>query len=375
MNLWSVVLSGVSRRMTTKTDSTPSDPRIVAMRFQPAQLTRARELRALTKTELAERVQKTPSAISQFESGVSRPDAETIARLALGLGVPVGFFAKPSGVLSIPIEGCHFRSSRSVSQYSRRQAVRIGELAQELTDFLEGEGIESPVEALTSLKRTVQTLDEIETLALDVRRAWGLGMGPIPRLVALLEGKGVRILPLINACADVDAFSVWHRGVPIVLLAPKAASRMHFDLAHELGHLLMHEDAEPGDAELERQADSFASAFLLPQDSFLDECPARWRLSTFQALKKRWFVSIQALVVRAHRLGRLSPASYRRAFVELNQLGLRRNEPDEWMFEQPVVLRKSIELVGVDWPLEKIAAVLSLHESHLREVLTPVLSG
>ncbi|MCA9771664.1 MAG: ImmA/IrrE family metallo-endopeptidase, partial [Myxococcales bacterium] len=340
----------------------PSDPRVAAWAFEPGQLARARELRALTKTALAVRVGKTPAALSQFESGAARPDPETLARLALALGVPVGFLARLPWTAPADVEACHFRLLRSVSRAQRRQAVRVGEIIQELAALLEPEGVEFPAETLGPLKGPAASDEAIEARAAEVRRAWGLGLGPIPDPIALLEAQGVLVLPLAPACEAVDAFSHWHGGRPVAMLSmAKSPSRAHFDVAHELGHLVLHEDAGAGDAGAEREADAFASAFLLPRESFLRECPTRWSFERFRALKPRWRVSIAALVVRAYRLGRLTTASYRRAFAELNRRGLRVREPDEWTLSRPRVLRRALELVEPDLPLDALAARLALH--------------
>lgn len=351
------------------------DPRIATLRFQPQQLGRGRELRGMTKAALAKAIGKTPSAISQFESGTTRPDAGTLASLALALGVPVGFFARPPFAPPIRLDECNFRSLRSVSQYQRKQAIRIGELIHEVTLLLEDEGIELPDEQVSAVRRPARSFDDIEQLAVEVRRAWGLGLGPISNPVTLLESKGVWVLPLADACDDVDAFSMWHERRPFIMLSMrKPASRVHFDAAHELGHLVLHEDVSPASPRAESQANHFASAFLVPGETFLQECPTRWSLPTFRALKRRWFVSIQALVYRAHELGRLSTGSYRRAFSLLNRLGLRKNEGDEWELERPSVLMQALDLVRDDLPLSEMANRLGLHEAHLRELLAPVIS-
>ena len=360
--------------MRDQLENLPQDPRLVAVRFQPEQLTRARELRGLTRAALAAMVEKTPGAISQFESGISRPDPQTIARISLALAMPVSFFARHNAGHSISTDACHFRSLRSVSQFLRRQAIRIGELGHEVLALAESEGVELPDDAISPLRSLPQTPEEIEQLAVDVRRRWGLGMGPIHELLPLLESKGLRILPLTDACAEVDAFSTWVGREPIALLSfAKPSSRIHFDAAHELGHLLMHDDVSPGNPLLEADADAFASAFLIPRESFIKECPSRWNLNVFRALKSRWRVSIQSLVVRAHRLNKLSPASYRNAFVDLGRLGYRKTEPDEWELSKPVVLKRALDLVADDLPLGKVAQLLCLYEASLRQLLAPLV--
>ncbi len=242
-----------------KSDGAIQDPYIAALRFNPQQLTRAREIQGLTKTALADRIYKTPSAITQFENGLARPDSKTIASIALALGMPIGFFARNPLATKIELDSCNFRSLRSVSQYLRRQAVQVAGLIHELMKVLENEGIELPKEQVSHLCKQVRSTEDVEQLAVDVRKAWGLGLGPIPKPIVLLESKGIRVLPLVDVCQDVDAFSLWHEGQPFIMLAmQKSASRSHFDAAHELGHLIMHEDVSQGDPGSESQAHHFA---------------------------------------------------------------------------------------------------------------------
>jgi Zn-dependent peptidase ImmA (M78 family) len=192
--------------------------------------------------------------------------------------------------------------------------------------------------------------------------------------MALLEAKGIRILPLVGACSQVDSFSTWYEGVPFIFLATeKAASRVHYDAAHELGHLVMHEDVEPGSPEGEVEAHRFGSAFLLPRDSFAPECPRRWNLQTFYALKRRWYVSVQAMVMRAYQLGILSISSYRRAFAELNRRNMRRAEQCEWTLKQPEVLRRAIEMTGGSVSIKVLADEIGLPANYLLDALGAIL--
>ena len=61
----------------------------------------------------------------------------------------------------------------------------------------------------------------------------------------------------------------------------KPKGRIFFDMAHELGHILLHLWSESLDLigkeefkSRENQANRFASAFLLPKESFLQEIQA-----------------------------------------------------------------------------------------------------
>jgi Zn-dependent peptidase ImmA (M78 family)/transcriptional regulator with XRE-family HTH domain len=344
---------------------------IAAHLFDAGRLTLARELRGLTKAELADRIGKSASAVSQFEGGRARPDPMTLKRIGLVLAVPVEFFAQRNGRTSlISLDACHFRSLRSASQRARRQLLAQATLLNELVGILETE-VDFVQEQVTRVSRTVSNLSEIEECAAAVRREWGLGNGPITNVVRLLENKGVMVLPIAVRCLEVDAFSMWHAGRPYMFLVmdKNSPSRTRFDAAHELGHLVMHHDVVPGNPEAERQAHQFAAAFLMPQESFAVECPRRLSMPHFRELKARWKVSLAAMIRRAHDLGHLSEASYRRGYAMLGQSGERVHERDEPPPEEPRMLAEAIRIVASDLPPDKLAEGLGLAPTSLRELL------
>lgn len=335
--------------------------------FHPPRLTTARELRGLTKADLAERIGKSAAAISQFEGGAYRPDPKTLGQMALALGMPVGFFARRSPGKPLEVDACHFRSLRSASQRERRKLLARGSLLCDLLGLLE-EQVNLPAEQVSRVAGSVSSADEIEEHAVHVRTSWGLGLGPIGNVVNLLESRGVLVTHIPEGCEEVDAFSTWHEGRPVVFLvmAKGSTSRTRFDACHELGHLVMHADATPGSPDLERQANRFASAFLVPREPFLMECPRWLDWDHFYELKRRWKVSVAALVKRAHDLGKLSEASYRRAYVHLNKTGERAQERDEPPAEAPTLLVKALDAMGPEMTVEEIAAEMGVGVGDLR---------
>jgi Zn-dependent peptidase ImmA (M78 family) len=170
----------------------------------------------------------------------------------------------------------------------------------------------------------------------------------------LLEANGIVTLRLPQGTDPaVNAFSTNEGSRPLVFLSQghddKARSR--FDAAHELGHLLLHPDTEPGSKVVENQAHAFAAEFLMPGDEIIDQLPRRIDWPAFHDLKKHWGVSLKALVFRAHTLGRLSDASYRRANQQLSIWGLPEPGP-LGRAESPQLLGMAKELLtanGIDF--------------------------
>ena len=337
----------------------------VASAFDPDELTLARKFRGMRKNELAHAVGVTPAALSQYELGQSRPSPAVLARLALALGVPVRFF-----VLGYPKpvtpSAAHFRSLRATTQLERDQALAFGQLAWRLVT-----GVEKYIELPASRLPQAALPAEPGLAAWQARESMGIGAGPVPHVVRLLEAHGVVVIGLLAASRRVDAFSHWYGTRSLVFLNPmkddKARSR--FDAAHELGHLVLHHDAEPGNRIVENQAHDFAAEFLMPREEIADELPRRldWEL-LFQA-KRRWGVSLKALVYRAHKIGILGESAYRAGMVTLAQWG--DPEPgDLGPRETPVLLAKAIQMLadaGID--VEMIATDVGITADTLREIM------
>ncbi|MFA1546802.1 XRE family transcriptional regulator [Actinomadura chokoriensis] len=318
------------------------------MLFDCERLTLARRLRGLRKNQLADAVGTTPKAIGRYEAGVHRPDDLTLKRLAIALGVPVEFFR--SGRSPVSMDGAHFRSLRSTSQIERDQALAYGRIAtdvvaalEDLVDFPEVDLPEYPVSP-----DEIAGPGPVEAARL-ARKALLDQVGPVPHVVRLLETHGVIVLVLPQAAERVDAFSVGVHPRPMVFFNPAKGDywRNRFDAAHELGHLVMHADAEPGEKVVEDQAHRFAAEFLMPEQDIASELPGTADWDRLGELKATWGVSMAALLYRARTLGIMKETAYRNAMSAMSSRGWRRHEPGAPRpLEQPTMLTRAIEIVG-----------------------------
>jgi Zn-dependent peptidase ImmA (M78 family)/transcriptional regulator with XRE-family HTH domain len=326
--------------------------RSTALIFDPLRLRIARQAAMLTKKDLSERVSVSAGALSQYEKGTTIPSAAVIAELALALGTPVEFFASDRPLGAAPQTVAHFRSLRSTTQRERDRAfahaLLTWEVAKTLTRFVHLPAVDLPSEL------AVRPDDPIEVAASAARSArdyWALGSGPIPNVVRHLESKGVVCTRSPEQTRRVYAFSCAFPERPVVVLSSERDTRAlgRFDAAHELGHLLIHEDEGPGTHAVERQAHAFAAEFVAPAEHMHDELPARADWRRFIELKQVWGLSIGALLFRARELGVMPENAYRRAVTEMNDRGWTRNEPgDNRSAERPVLLAKSLDLCAAN---------------------------
>lgn len=290
--------------------------------FNGSRLAVARRRRGFTKKELAELIGVDPRSISAFESGEIAPRKVNIERLSIELGFPRGFYFGAD--LDVPSEEtASFRSMARMSARKRHAALAAGTIAFILSDWIE-KRFHLPDSNLINFRNSPP-----EIAAMELRQHWGIGEKPISNIVNLLEINGIRIFSLAENCEEVDAFSLWKNDRPFVFLnTKKTAEHSRFDAAHELGHLVLHKHGAPNGQEAESQANTFASAFLMPLGDVTATVSAIYSLNDLIALKKRWIVSVAALAYRLHKIGILSDWRYRALFIEISQKGYRKLEPE-----------------------------------------------
>lgn len=294
--------------------------------FSPSRLTLARERRGWTRRALADKLDVSADAITKFEKGRCRPTRQNIEAMALHLGFPLIWFYSPEITL-LPINAPSFRGRRSMSAELKAKATRAGDLAASVIWAELNQRFVMPAVEVPNFEGRSP-----ESAAEELRRLWGLGNGPISNMVHLLESKGVGVFWLQEESPALDAWSVWHLDRPYVLLNIRtdAGCRARFDAAHELGHLVLHQNARIIDGlDLEKQANQFAAAFLMPPEQFALECPRLPVLKYFFPLKKRWKVSIAAMVMQCQTMGVFSQWEARHAFGEIASKGWRTQEPVE----------------------------------------------
>ena len=303
--------------------------------FNPSRLTLARKRRGLTMTRLAELVGVEVRSVSAYEKGEFKPDSDKLINLAKVLRFPTDFFFGDD-LDELSPDSASFRALSKMTAGQRDIALGSGTIALLLNEWLE-KRFELPSADIPNLKEE----ENPESVAVSIRRHWGLGELAIKNTVHLLESKGVRVFSLSIDAAEVDAFSMWRENRPFVFLnTKKSAEHSRFDAAHELGHLVMHRHGAPQGQVAEREANAFASAFLMPRASVLAHAPQLATVDHLVKLKRLWGVSVAALVYRLHSVGVLSDWHYRMLCIEIASRGYRKREPEEGQRENSQVFAK-----------------------------------
>lgn len=352
--------------------------------FQPDRLIQARESLGITRVALAALVGVSQATISNWEKGNQAPEEDKLRSLSGAVKFPVSWFLK-----DVPDHGekpYFYRSLASATKIARDMArVRldlVAELATTLAQWVSWPNVNIP--SISEGRFLTITDSEIEALALECRKAWGLGLGPIEDVVLAIENAGVIFARDELGYLKMDGVSHWSLldGRPYIFVSSDKANgiRNRFDAAHELGHLVLHRNIDDKTfrskehyKQIERQADLFAGCFLLPADSFASE--VSWpTLETLLSLKPRWKVSVAAMVMRCYQLDIIDDDQKLRLFKGRSARGWIRGEPydDQIRLEQPRLLNRAIKML-VD---QKVQTKPDLaHQLGLPEYLLETLCG
>ena len=285
----------------------------------------ARHRKKLTGKQLAEEAGITDVTVSKVENG-HQPDDATVDKFVKALGYPRDFFFMNKPELP-EAKAVSFRSLKQMQAAERNASLEAGSNGIALYQWIDAR-FALPAPDLIDLSRE-QSRPEVAARLL--RQHWGLGDRPIGNILRLFESKGIRVLSLSENTHNVDAYSFWHADHPYVFLnQKKTAERSNFDAAHELGHLVLHFHAQaesmPED-DAERQANMFASAFLMPDADLKSVLSHVYSSSQIIKAKVRWKVSALALATRLNQISMLSDWNYRSILIDLGQRGFRTGEP------------------------------------------------
>ena len=319
-------------------------------------LREARLFRKMTMADLAQAVGINKQAISQFENNKTSPEPMTLRRIAEILKFPYSFFVE----YDFPsiIGNTYFRALYS-SKKKDLAAQKIK--AKYLVKTYSVLATKVTFRKLNLPDFSAIKADAIEEIAMYTREYWGLGCAPISNMVSLLEQNGIIVGEFATDSREIDAFYQYYEqnNLPAYCIVlgtdKKSFFRRQFNCAHELGHILLHErysDLNEIDREefreRENEANAFAAAFLLPAKTFGDDVSVfPNRLDHYIELKKKWNVSIMAMIMRANALGYLSTNQYSYLMRQMSTKGYRQTEPLDDLIEyrHPRALKQTVKLL------------------------------
>lgn len=350
--------------------------------FNGAALRMARLLKGYSLEEVATRVGKTRQYISKLEIGTGVPAAELSVALASALDVMPSFFESEHSASAIAEEQVHFRRLATTKVSVKQMALAKASMMQAVVNVIENH-LQLPPVRIPQFDQVVTAAD-IEKAAEHCRHDWGLGLGPISNVTRLAENVGAVVTTFSGVSSEVDALSFVARR-PIIVRndAKESACRQRFDIAHELGHCVLHSGRVTGDRVSESEANRFASALLVPRAMMLKLFPrSRGKFLDWKGIsefKLTWKVSKAALLYRARQLELISDELYRRGAISLRRgEATKEREDDQIPMEQPRLLHRSIALLreqlGITLPVlaSQLGVTTELLLGLLNEDVAPV---
>ncbi|NEZ47946.1 ImmA/IrrE family metallo-endopeptidase [Clostridium niameyense] len=326
----------------------------------PARIKDARIIRGLSLAELADKIGVTSQAISQYELGIINPTPMVINAIVRELGFPINFYEKPYSYKNESYSNTvtYFRSNKNISKKVKKALSKKIEILHEILGLLV-QYVDIPKMDIPDYSQFIgdRELDQyiIQDIAIDLRKKWGVEKGPINNMVTLFQNKGIVISRMEFENKKIDAFSQIFQRIPYIFLGSdkKCSVRSRFDLAHELGHLILHRNISEEEIKnkefynkIEEQADLFAGEFLLPYDEF-DNDVVSTSIEQFIMLKNKWKVSIQCMIKRCEQLNILTDNQLRYIKSQMTRKRYWRKEPldDEIEIEQPYLFKQIFQLL------------------------------
>lgn len=301
-------------------------------------LTLARQARGITQGKLSKDTGISQSSISKIEHDTRQLSDDDVEKFSRALGYPPEFFhrsAEQYGQGTV----CHHRKRQSVPIEKLRQIhASMNVMRMSTGELLRGVEINA---AHTFPLMEVDDYGSPQQIAQLARQTWQLPLGPVKSMISVVEAAGGVVVPSDFGTDKLDAISQRPRGEPPFFFVSMTApgDRLRFNLAHELGHIIMHSAPAPGQ---EDEANAFASEFLMPAKEIKPQL-RKLDMAKLADLKRHWKVSMQALIMRASDLGTITERQKRSWFMRFGQLGYRKTEPIEIPREEPALIRRVID--------------------------------
>jgi Zn-dependent peptidase ImmA (M78 family)/transcriptional regulator with XRE-family HTH domain len=277
----------------------------------------ARSLAKLTQEAAAQKLGFARTTVVAIESGKRPVSSDELRAFAELYAVPESELLA-AGTPSLDMElkfRAHTNSDDVDGAVAHLLLNKLAAASVELEKMLERPMLQ-PDLPIVSVSRSGPVDQQAEDAALGVRQRLGIGFGPIPDLIALVElDMGLR---------------VFERGLPskvsggfIVVNAIHPASRRRLTLAHELCHALLRRagvvvhmtDDDFSDRE-EKFCDAFARAFLMPamtvrkKAAELRDAAGQFSVRQLLAMAVYFRTSIEAMTRRLEGLGLLPKGTF-----------------------------------------------------------------
>lgn len=344
-------------------------------RFNPFLLVIARESRGKSQLDLAKDLKIDQAHLSRIEQGVIfSPSDEIILSVANILNYPIDFFYQSE--VGVPMSDFFYRKRITLPAKEKNKLEAQIEIIRLVFDKLV-KSFDPPVLRIPNL--IVNANFSPSDIAAATREFFGIKRGPIKNIVNTLEKNGITVIYINCESQKFDAITVYtEKNHPLIILNKNMPNdRKRFSLAHELGHQIMHlpfrydfeiyERIQSDPNQLEKEADSFASEFLVPASEVRQDLVGL-NYQKLSQLKLYWNVSKRAIVYKAKSIGAIPDDRYKYLMIELSRHGERIKEAFDVEIDEPKIISELFkahkEHIGNS--IEDISKLVHLSETDLR---------
>lgn len=332
-------------------------------------LSLARQLRQMTQGEASSRTEISQGILSKAENGLRELSEEALLRISLVYNFPLSFFYRTSDIS--PVSHLYFRRKLTMTSKVIDSFVAKSRIIKMALDDL-FKAVELPSYDLETYNPTESSPQDI---ANKVRYKLKVYRGPITDLITLLEKHGIIIFKMDFGTDRIDGLSsVTNGGYKVIFLNSSMPNdRIRYSLAHELGHMIMHMETPPFSIEeAELQADEFASQFLMPEDD-IKPMLYNLKMSTLGELKRKWNVSMRALIRRARDLHTISQETYRYFQMDFSRKRYNKSEPIPLPSEMPSLIKNTIAIYKneLNYNDSDVAKVMKISKEDYMEWFMP----
>lgn len=332
----------------------------ISKKFYGENLKFARLYRGFSMEQLGEKIGKSKQIISQYESAEDQqqPPFDIVVKISEELKFPIAFFYENYNA-KIERINTYFRALLSSNKKDKVVQENKATVIIEIYRFLE-KYIEFPILNIPKIKKSDLETRNLKNITQTIRESWNLSDGPIADIVNVLEMNGFIVSSINTNTMDIDAFTQYIRldgekyFCIVVGKEKESFARRQFSIAHELAHVILHNtnlDVENLSREefrsMEREADKFAAELLLPSESFRKDLIYPTNLKFYEELKKKWKVSILAMLMRAAELKVITQNQLQYLIKQYYSKGYRNGEPldDTIKMQEPTLIRLAINML------------------------------
>ena len=335
----------------------------------PEMIILARESRGLTQKQLSEQIGIEQYELSRIENGIIGISEFNLQNLAKKLDYPRGFFFQEFEIY--PLRMNFYRKHKTLSARELKAVAALINIYRErvrrLLKSVDIEYIQIP-------DFSVSDFGTPEQVAVAVRETLRLPRGAIESMIEIMENFGVIVIQLDFGIRKFSGASLFiDNNIHLLFLNKMPPDRQRFTLAHELGHLVMHNEPRP-DEPLEDEADRFASEFLMPSRD-IKPYLNNLTMERLANLKLHWRVAMSAILKKAHTLGKISDRSYRKFWQKMGKRGYRTKEPPHLNppEEYPTLFQELIDyhLEDLGYKADEVGELIILDESEYNYCYLP----